>query len=150
MTMAKKSSDASKLPIYRFGNLSAPLIPAEVHKERSSNYRTYELCSTLLIQRSAELFHPDANYIIGINTQLGYRVEKNLNSAISHFHVASSLGHIEAMIQLMDHYDHLNDGWSLSKYIKWPVSCLSPGTIGCDAYNLQLKMILKARKSNCL
>ncbi len=75
-------------------------------------------CSIQLLQRSAELLHPKALYVIGTYYQLGYALERNLDITVSHFQVASSRRQIYAMIELMQHYHRRNDKRSLLKYLE--------------------------------
>ena len=83
-----KLTDENKAALNRFGYLGRFSLADALFEASELVFYTDRMCSFQLLQRSAELLHPDANWIMGANL-----VNKDPNSALSHFQVASSRQH---------------------------------------------------------
>ncbi len=70
MTMVKLN-DANKEALNPYGNLGALPLHDALYKAGSGVYHTDETCHIQLMQRAAELHHPDTNSLMGLNYQLG-------------------------------------------------------------------------------
>ncbi len=90
MTMVKLT-DANKSVLNRYGELENSALPDALYKA-SRAIGIDNTCSIQLLQRSAELLHPEANLDMGDICKWGlYGVEQNVDFALSHYHVGSSL-----------------------------------------------------------
>ncbi len=118
MTMVKLT-DANKLALNRYGNLEHLSLPdALFEASRQVEFIDFT-CHIQLLQRSAELLHPGANYHVGVHCKWGgLGMEANLDLAISHYRVASSRGNTSSLIELIRFYDYVNDRKNLLKYFK--------------------------------
>ena len=113
MTMVKLN-DANKAALSQYGNLDELSLPDALFLASEYVLFTDITCYIELLERSAELFHPSANLLLGLD----YRDDDNPDLAVSHFRIASSRGDISSMIELMNHYDHEKDRKSVLKYIE--------------------------------
>ena len=113
MTMVKLN-DAHKMALNQYGNLNELALPDALYEASQHVLLTDPGSYIPPLQRSAELLHPDANFLLGLN----YQLEKDLELAAHHFRVASSRGDIDSTLELMNHYDLENDRESVLKYIK--------------------------------
>ncbi len=116
-----KLTEENKAALNRHENLGK-LCLADALYEASSSRHTEEACKLQLLQHSAELLHPDANYWMGFHFQRGYRLEKNLDLAVNHFRIASKRQHILSIIALMEHYHEENHKENVLKYIEMACS----------------------------
>ncbi len=104
MTMVKLT-DANKRALDRYGNLQELSLPDALYEVSKFVSGTGGSCYIQLLQRSAELLHPKANYDMGTRYKYGHRgVDRNLELAVFHFRVASSRGRLNSMIALIAHY----------------------------------------------
>ncbi len=110
-------TDANKEALNQYGNLERLSLPDAMYEAGFWVKNTDKTCYIQLMQRSAELLNPAANYWMGIEYKQGGIVEKNLNLALFHFRLASSSGEIFSRMELITHYDH-EDTENVSKYVK--------------------------------
>ncbi len=113
-----KLTDANKDALNRYGNLDNLSLPNALNEASVHVYFTDKTCCIQLMQHSADLLYPQANYWLGIEHKYGDRMEKDLDLAVTHFRAASSRGHIHSIFQLIAHYDNDNDTQNVSKYVK--------------------------------
>ncbi len=94
-----KLTDENKAALNEHSYLNAYPLPEALYNASYSGDSISETCSIQLLQRSAELLHPEANYKLGCYYQHGIEVERNLELAVSYFKVASSRRHLDSMTE---------------------------------------------------
>ncbi len=124
MTMVKLT-DANKAALNRYGDLDNLSVPDALYRAWEHCRGIDESCYIQLLQCSAELHHPEANWWMGLYCKYGlhckyglFGVEQNLDLAVDYFRVASSHGDSLSTMQLLEHFDDENDKKSVVKYIK--------------------------------
>ena len=114
-----KLTDAQKAALNRYGDLDKLALPDALYRAWENSLDIDETCAIQLLQRSAELLHPDANSWMGLYRKWGSNgVEKNIDLAVSHYRFASSLGDVYSSLELMKYFDCENDRKNLLKYFK--------------------------------
>ncbi len=114
-----KLTEANKSALNQYGNLQKLSLPDALLEAYWNALDIDETCRIQLLQRSGELHHPGASSCMRFYHKWGLNgLEKNVDSAGSHWHVASSHEDVFSTFELMQHYDQENGNKMKSKYIK--------------------------------
>ena len=93
MTMVKLT-DANKAALYRYGDLERLSLPDALYHAYKSAQNIGGMCRIQLLQRSAELLHPVANWQMADCYKLGYGtvMRQDFGLAVYHYRLASPVG----------------------------------------------------------
>ena len=142
-----KLADSNKAVLNHYGNLEKLSLPDALFRACRHSADIDGTCYIQLMQCSAELLHPSANFAMGINYKYGCTVEKTLNWP---YLTSRQRVHVE-IFGLCLNWRSITATRRTPKTSqntpKWPLTCLRIGTIGLHVWISPLNTGLKALKS---